>query len=70
MGVFELRGKSLITVILVTSGLDFLLFGCKSSAFYRHTPFTDSLTQMIKVFLEASLAASASMTHLGDPIPP
>jgi hypothetical protein len=30
MGVFELRGKSLIAVILITSGLDFLLFGCKA----------------------------------------
>jgi hypothetical protein len=29
MRFLELRGKSLIAVILLTSGLDFLLFGCK-----------------------------------------
>jgi MFS family permease len=31
MKFLELRGKSLITIILMTSGLDFLLFGCKIS---------------------------------------
>lgn len=29
MGFTELRGKSLIAIILLTSGLDFLLFGCE-----------------------------------------
>jgi hypothetical protein len=29
MRFLELRGNSLIAVILLTSGLDFLLFGCK-----------------------------------------
>jgi hypothetical protein len=31
MKFLELRGKSLIAIILITSGLDFLLFGCKLS---------------------------------------
>lgn len=30
MKFLELRGKALIAIILITSGLDFLLFGCTS----------------------------------------
>jgi hypothetical protein len=29
MKFLELRGKALIAIILMTSGLDFLLFGCE-----------------------------------------
>jgi hypothetical protein len=39
MKFLELRGKPLIAIILVTSGLDFLLFGCTSLTHpsYRYT---------------------------------
>lgn len=32
MRFLELRGKKLISIILLTSGLDFLLFGCEYSS--------------------------------------
>lgn len=33
MGFFELRGKALLTMILITSGMDFLLFGYDQGLF-------------------------------------
>jgi hypothetical protein len=33
MGVFELRGRALITVILAVAGVDFLLVGVSTSYF-------------------------------------
>lgn len=35
MKFLELRGKALIAIILMTSGLDFLLFGCELTRSHR-----------------------------------
>jgi hypothetical protein len=57
--VFELRGQKLIAVILLASGLDFLLFGCES----HHQDYSNADAnerQMIKDSLAVSSAAQAS----------
>jgi hypothetical protein len=68
MKFLELRGKSLIAVILITSGLDFLLFGCKSSSSISDRPPSNN-TKMIKASSAEFWAANASRTHSAIPIP-
>ena len=43
MGFTEFRGKSLVTVILLTSGLDFLLFGCEYARCTTYPPGNQKL---------------------------
>lgn len=69
--MLELRGKSLLGIILLASGLDFLLFGCKStmSTVHKGTPTNINGYQMTKVSSAASSPAMASKRCWAIPAP-
>lgn len=66
----ELRGKSLITIILLTSGIDFLLFGVSLLSFAVYSTVIDVLTcppQYDQGLFGGILAGTRFQDMLGNP---
>jgi hypothetical protein len=67
MALLQLRGKPLIFMILITSGLDFLLFGY-DQGMHRSLSMLKSLN--VQASSVASFPVNASKIHSATPMQP